>query len=597
MGSFEDPGTRVSKQSNPREESRRPRVLICDPIDEIGLEILAEIADVDVKGGLTTEELLAIVPNYEAIVVRSATNVTKTVIEHGLNLKVIGRAGSGLDNIDVASARQQGVQVINSPDANTLAVAEHTMALLLSLARRLPRADLSLKEGRWDKHHLTGTGLANKTLGIVGFGRIGREVANRAQAFNMKLLVNQRRPTPELIMAAEIELADLDELLSRSDFVTLHVPLSPETRNMIGADQLTRMKPTAYLINTARGGIVDEGALLKALDEGQIAGAALDVFAREPATDSTLAQHERVIATPHIGASTEDARRAAAITVAEKIVNILQAVEVETILPLRVVDLDRVVCHENIDPKRVIRLAERIDAEGILRSPPVVIEIEDKYMVLDGASRTTALKKLGFQHIIVQITSLEDGLKLHAWNHVLCEVEVGELLELLAESPHVIPKAEDADKAAEVMFAYGGLCYLQTIDGRAFVVYAAPGVNRFDALNEFTEAYISISQVERTLSDDVITLQHEHQKMAALVVYPEYSVVQVIQATQGRFFPAGITRFIIPGRVLRLNADLDVLKSDLSLGEKNRWLHELLLEKQAQGTIRYYQEPVYLLDD
>lgn len=597
MGSFEGSGTRKSKYSIAREESRRPRVLICDPIEQAGIEILAEIADVDVRGGMTTGELLTIIPNYEAIVVRSATQVTRAVIEHGLNLKVIGRAGSGLDNIDVASARQHGIQVINSPDANTLAVAEHTMALLLSVARRLPWADLSLKEGRWDKHDLTGTGLANKTLGIVGFGRIGREVAIRAQAFNMKLLVNQRRPTPELSMAAEIELVDLDELLRRSDFVTLHVPLSPETRDMIGETQLAKMKPTAYLINTARGDLVDEGALIRALDEGQVAGAALDVFAREPATDSILAQHERVIATPHIGASTEDAHRAAAITIAEKIVELLQAVEIGTVLPLRVVALDRVICHENVDPKRVSRLAERIEAEGILRSPPVVIEIDDKYMVLDGASRTMAFKSLGFEHIIVQVTSLEAGLELHAWNHIIRDVEVGELLELLAESPQVTLAAEDAEKAAEVMFAYGGLCYLQTVDGRAYVVYAASGVNRFDALNELANAYISISQVDRTLSDDVITLQHEYQKMAALVVFPEYSVVQVLQATQGRFFPAGITRFLIPGRVLRLNADLDVLKSSRSLMEKNHWLHELLLKKQAQGTIRYYCEPVYLLDE
>lgn len=597
MDSFEGINMSKSKRSIARGESRRPRVLICDPIDETGVKILAEIADVDVRVGLTTEELLAIIPNYEAIVVRSATQVTRTVIEHGLNLKVIGRAGSGLDNIDVASAQQHGIQVINSPDANTLAVAEHTMALLLSAARRLPRADMSLKEGRWEKHDLTGTGLANKTLGIVGFGRIGREVATRARGFNMKLLVNQRRPTPELSMAAEIELVDLNELLRRSDFVTLHVPLSPETRDMIGVSQLAEMKPTAYLINTARGDLVDEAALLQALDEGQIAGAALDVFAQEPATDSRLAQHKGVIATPHIGASTEDARQAAAITVAEKIVELLQAVEIETILPLRVVDLDRVMCHENVDPKRVASLAERIEAEGILRSPPVVIEIEDKYMVLDGASRTMAFKKLGFEHIIVQVTSLEAGLELHAWNHVIRDVEVSELLELLDESPHVTLAAEDAEKAAEVMFAYGGLCYLQAVDGRAYVVYAAPSVNRFDAMNELTNAYISISRVDRTLSDDIITLQHEFQKMAALVVFPEYSVVQVIQATKGRYFPAGITRFLIPGRVLRLNADLDVLKSSRSLWEKNRWLHELLVDKQAQGTIRYYHEPVYLLDD
>ncbi len=572
-------------------------MLICDPIAEAGLELLGQYADVDIKTGLSPERLLEIVADYEALVVRSATIVTRAVIEHGLNLKVIGRAGSGLDNIDVQSARERGIEVVNSPDANTVAVAEHTMGLLLSLARRLPRADLSLKEGRWEKKELMGTGLAGKTLGIVGFGRIGREVAIRAEPFGMKLLVNQRRPTPELGLAARVELVDMEELLQRSDFVSLHVHLSPETKNLIGATELGLMKPTAYLINTARGEIVDEAALLAALNDGRIAGAALDVFAQEPATESALAQHPRVIATPHIGASTEDAQIAAAITVAEKIIDLLQDVEVETILPLRVVPLERVVCHESVDPKRVSKLATQIEADGVLRSPPLVIAINDQYLVLDGASRTSALKLLGFQHIIVQLTSVDSGLELRAWNHIIQDVEGERLIQLLDELPHINLAPVGPDKAAETMFAYGGLCYLKCVDGRAFVVYAASDMNRFDALNQFTEAYISNSHVDRTLNDDFISLQHEYRAMTALVAFPEYSVSQVIQATQGRFFPAGITRFIVPGRVLNLNADLATLKSELSLREKNRWLHELLLQKQSLGQIRYYAEPVYILDE
>ncbi len=544
------------------EDRRRPRVLICDPISQAGVDILRQAADVDIRPNLSLEEILAIIPSYEAIVVRSATQVTSEVIEHGLNLKVIARAGSGLDNIDVSSALEHDIQVINSPDANTVAVAEHTMGLLLSLARRLPRADLSLKEGRWEKKDLMGTGLAGKTLGIVGYGRIGREVAIRAKAFGMRLLVNQRRPTPELGLSDAVEAVDLIELLQRSDFVTLHVRLSPETRDMIGEDELNLMKSTAYLINTARGGIVDEAALLKALDEGGIAGAALDVFVQEPATDNVLAQHPHVIATPHIGASTEDAQQAAAVTVAEEVVEILQNVQVQTILPLRVVSMDRVVCHENVDLHRVQQLAERIEADGVLRSPPVVIEIGEQYLVLDGASRTAAFQELDYQHIIVQVTSPEAGLELRAWNHVIRKVEVDSLISLLSEVPDITLKPAEGARAPEIMFAYGGLCYLQTVDGRVYVVHAVPGVNRFDALNQFTSSYIAAARVDRTLDDDIISLQHEFEHMSALVVFPEYTVSQVVQATQGRFFPAGITRFLIPGRILRLNAPLDVLRSD-----------------------------------
>jgi len=579
------------------QDRRRPRVLICDPISQAGVDILRQATDVDFRPNLSLAEMLAIIPSYEAIVVRSATQVTAEVIEHGLNLKVIARAGSGLDNIDVSSALDHDIRVINSPDANTVAVAEHTMGLLLSLARRLPRADLSLKEGRWDKRFFMGTGLAGKTLGIVGYGRIGREVAIRAKAFSMRLLVNQRRPTPELGLSDEVEAVDLIELLQRSDFVTLHVRLSPETLNLIGEDELRQMKTSAFLINTARGGIVDERALLKALNEGTIAGAALDVFAQEPATESALAQHERVIATPHICASTEHAQQAAAVTIAEEVVQILQNVQVETILPLRVVSLDRVVCHENVDPHRVQRLAERIEADGVLRSPPVVIETGQQYLVLDGASRTAAFQKMDYQHIIVQVTSPELGLELRAWNHVIRKIEVDSLLSLLSDVPDITLKPAEGDRAPEIMFTYGGLCYLQTVDGRVYVVHADPGVNRFDALNLLTSGYISAARVDRTMDDDIISLQHEFEHMAALVVFPEYTVSQVVQATQGRFFPAGITRFLIPGRILRLNAPLDVLRSDGSLLEKNKWLHELLLAKQSRGSIRYYDEPVYLLDD
>lgn len=579
-------------------ESRRPRVLICDSIAGIGIDMLRDYADVEIKTGLKPDELLSEIGEYEAVVTRSATKITAEVIEHGLRLKVIGRAGAGLDNIDVVAAQNREIKVVNCPDANTLAVAEHTMALLLALARGLPRADMSLKKGQWEKSKFMGTGLSGKTLGIVGFGRIGREVAARAQAFGMKVIVNQRRPTPELNLEAGVESVDLLELLKASDFVTLHVPSRAETKNLIGAEQLALMKPDAYLINTARGSVVDETALLQALDEERIAGAALDVFVEEPAINNALAQHERVIATPHIAASTEDAQRAAAITVAEKIIELIREVRSENLLGLQIVPLDKVFPHEQVDQRRVEKLVRRLEIEGRLSNPPVVAQAGDRYVVLDGATRTAALKELGYPHVIVQVVQAKDQLGLHTWLHAIRQVRPVQLIKRLKDLPEIALVETSRNKVLDDMAEYGGLCYLQTADGKVFLIQRTSGVNRLDALNRLTETYIRAYRVSRTLNGDMLSLHHEIPDLAALVVFPEYTVDQVLQIAQaGRVLPAGITRFIIPGRVLRLNAQLRHLKSDQPLSEKNEWLHQLLVDKLDKNKIRYYQEPVYLLDE
>jgi phosphoglycerate dehydrogenase-like enzyme len=584
-----------------RQDGRRPHILICDPIHEAGLTMLQEHMDVAIKTNLSHEELLGIVHEYDGIVVENRTQVTADLIDHALNLRLIGRAGAGFENIDVIHAQEKEVAVLNCPDANTLAVAEHTMGLLLSLARRLPRAYTSLMAGQWDSQSLIGTGLSGKTLGIVGFGRIGREVAIRAEAFGMKLLVNEPSVTPELRLQGNVQRVDLDEMLHRADFISLHVPLRHETRHIIGAAQLAKMKPTAYLINTARGGLIDEAALLEALADGRLAGAALDVFQTAQQPNRALIEHPRVIATPRIGASTEDAVLAASITLAEQIIEFFQEVEVSTVLPLRVVPMDKVVPHEHFDQKRVDRLAGRLEKDGVLGNPPVVVESEDgRYIVLDGATRTTAMKQLGYKHAIVQVVSTEGGLGLHTWYHVICKIGVNELLALLKTLPNITMQETDIEKAPDEMFEYGGLCYIQLIDNRVFLIYPAPGVNRLEALNQFTEAYIDAAgHVDRTLNSNILSLKNEYEALTAVVIFPEYTVNQVMAATlsSGRLFPAGITRFIIPGRILRLNADLATLKSDKTLREKNRWLHELLVEKQSKGGIRFYGEPVYLLDE
>ncbi|KAA3664865.1 MAG: hypothetical protein DWQ04_03510 [Chloroflexi bacterium] len=581
------------------QDSRRPRILICDAISEPVVNMLAAHAEVDQKTNLTHDELLKIIPNYDAMIVRGITKVTADVIKHGLNLKAIARSGAGLEHIDLVAAQKQEIIVVDSPDANAVAVAEHTMGLLLSLARRLPRADFSMKAGRWDKNILVGTGLQGKTLGIVGFGRIGRQVAIRARAFGMKIIVNQVPITPELLLE-EVDLADLVDLLQMSDFVTLHVPLRKETHNMIGAEQLAMMKQTAFLINTARGGVLDEDALLAAIKEDRIAGAALDVYVREPDINQELVKHERVIATPHIAASTEDANQAAAISVVEQLIEIFEEIGVDTILPLRVVPMDKVVPHEHIDQKRVNRLANRLQQDGRLSNPPVVMETDDgRYMVLDGATRTAAFRQLGYPHGVVQLASPEEGLGLHTWFHVIQQIDVKQLFALMNGLSNIKLEQVEAEKADDLMFEYAGLCYIHFADGRVFLVHAKPGVNRLDALNQLTAAYIEAAHVDRTLNDNVISLKLEYPEMAAVVFFPEYTVAQVMQSTlsSGRYFPAGITRFIIPGRILRLNIDTEMLQSDKPLWEKNRWLHHLLLEKQGKGGIRFYAEPVFLLDE
>jgi phosphoglycerate dehydrogenase-like enzyme len=579
-------------------EAARPRVLIADAIHKAGTDLLSHHADIDIRTGLTHDELIHAIPRYDALVVRSATPVSASVIDHGQRLKVIARAGTGLDGIDVAYAREKDIEVINAPGANTLAVVEHTLALMLALARRVTWADGSMKAGRWEKKRLTGIGLAGKTLGIVGFGRIGRQVAIRAQAFGMKILVNQPRLTPELALEAGVEAVDLDDLLALSDFVTLHVPLSAETRGMIAQAQLRRMPPHAFLINTARGGVVDEAALLQALDDETLAGAALDVFQEEPAPNPALVRHPRVIATPHIGASTEDAQRSAALAVAEQIIDYFATVDVETVLPLRVVPTNKVHPHEYFDQKRVDRLVERLSEDGHLSNPPIVMEMARGYMVLDGATRSTAMEQMGLPHMIVQVIEDKESLQLKTWYHIIRRIESAELLRLLETIPTITLAASHPDIVMRDLFDYGGLCYLHLLDGRVFLVKSTPGANRLDALNQFTNLYIEAAHVSRTLNRDIISLQHEYDDMTALVVFPEYTVEQVLQvAASKRLFPAGITRFIIPGRVLRANVNIDILKTDLPLREKNRWLHDMLLEKQNRGGIRYYAEPVYLLDE
>jgi len=285
------------------------RILIADPLDASGLEILRQSgAEVHELTAAERPRLRELVAGFDALVVRSMTQVDRELLAAGRNLKVVGRAGIGVDNVDVAAATELGILVVNAPTANVASATEHTFALLLSLARRVPAADASLKSGIWDRKSFLGVELQGKTLGVVGFGRIGQRVAARARGFEMQIVAYDPFLEPAVVRRFDAEPLALDDLLRRADVVTLHTPFTPETAGLLDARRIGLMKPGAILINCARGGLIDEAALLAALEDGRLEGAALDVFAEEPPNDFALARHKRVVATPHLGAQTREAQ-------------------------------------------------------------------------------------------------------------------------------------------------------------------------------------------------------------------------------------------------------------------------------------------------
>jgi len=300
------------------------KVLVADAIASEGVERLRQGTEVDVKTNLPVDKLCEVIGDYDALVVRSQTKVTAEIIEHGCNLRVIGRAGVGVDNIDVEAATRRGIVVVNAPSGNTVSAAEHTMALMLGLSRNIAEADAQIRKGVWARSKLMGSELRNKTLGIIGLGNIGTQVALRAQAFEMRTIAYDPFVSADYAKNYKVMLVPLEELLKESDFVTLHIPLSPATKNLIGAEQLALMKPGARIVNCARGGVVDEEAIAAAIKEGRLAGAAFDVFSSEPpAPDNVLLTTPATLLTPHLGASTVEAQTNVAIDIAEQVLAVL----------------------------------------------------------------------------------------------------------------------------------------------------------------------------------------------------------------------------------------------------------------------------------
>jgi D-3-phosphoglycerate dehydrogenase len=301
------------------------RVLVSDPIAEKGLEVFRRTdgIELDVETALSPEELKASIPEYDAIGIRSATKLTGDIIEVADRLKVIGRAGIGVDNVDIETATKKGIVVMNTPEGNIITTAEHTISMLLALARNIPQASRSLRSGKWERNKFIGKEVLNKTLGVIGIGRVGRIVADRAQGLHMNVIAFDPFITPDVVTKLGIEMVSIDELLAKADFLTIHTPKTKDTIDFIDSRAFEKMKDGVYIINCARGGIVNEEALYEAIVSGKVAGASLDVFTQEPPQNSPLLGLDQVICTPHLGASTEEAQINVAVAVAEQIVDYL----------------------------------------------------------------------------------------------------------------------------------------------------------------------------------------------------------------------------------------------------------------------------------
>ena len=301
------------------------KILVADPVAKEGIESLKKAgAQVDVKTGMKPAELLSVIGDYDGLIVRSETKVTAEVISAGKKLQVVGRAGVGVDNIDAKEATKRGIVVVNAPTSNTVSAAEHTIALMLSLARHVPKANVVLKSGQWQRNQFMGVELRGKTLGIIGLGKVGSEVARRAKGFDMRLLGHDPFVSADYAKMLGVELAPLETIYKESDFLTVHTPLTAGTKSLIGAKELATMKPNVRLINVARGGIIDEQALYDAVEAGKVAGAAIDVFTEEPALSNILLKSEKIIVTPHLGASTQEAQANVSLEVADQVLAVLQ---------------------------------------------------------------------------------------------------------------------------------------------------------------------------------------------------------------------------------------------------------------------------------
>ncbi len=557
----------------------KSKILIASRFDDAAVTHLRKYADVDLLPNLAQKDLENCIGEYDALIVNSETYVPDRTIEYGYRLQVIGVAGPALDNISVSAARAMGVEVINVPDPQTLAVAEQTMGALLTQAH---------SHGR--------VGLAGRTLGIIGFGGLGHQVALRARAFDMNVLVHQPRLTPELALTVGVELRNLPDLLTESDFISVHLPETQETAGMLGADELSLCRESAVLINVGNHHALNLDAVRTALEDKRLGGAVIRVR-----PDGNLpVTHKRLQTVPYMDASRSEVRRDVALNLVGRLLELLHSHGRGNPLALRVVPVEQILPHEHYDPERVADLADRLAHDANLVNPPVVTEWKDKYVVLDGATRTTAFTQLGYAHIVVQLVPHESAnLVLHTWYHAICGPEPEGLLARLHELPNVILEEAPHDQLQQQLDGGTALCSLITREGNGFLARVANETqDTLSPLKEIVAVYTEMGSVTRTLNTDLATLRTENPDLCALIIFPQFALQDVLNAAvTENVLPAGITRFLIPGRVLHLNVSLDHLRSDESLARKNAWLNKILAEKLTHRNVRYYQEPVILLEE
>jgi threonine dehydratase len=584
-----DPPAAAIRTGSAKKSSGRPRVLITDDqFDPAARELLEQVADVEIRRDDWETTFETIADDYQALIVGPEQQVSAPVIENGYELLAIGTPSTRPDNINVSTARTFGIEICYVPDGNAVVIAEHTMARLLLLENKFQLG-----------------GLSGKTLGLVGFGRVGLQVARRAAAFGMNVMVNQPRLTPELAVTTGVKAADLINLLQEADFVSLHVPYNLETQSLIGRDELAHMKETAFLVNAGHTELVDEVALFEVLKNGQIAGAALSelpgVVDILDSQSMALRGHDRVLLSPHITSIIDQQRPKLCLSVAEQITSLLQRAGAKKALPLELVPVSQLTPHEEIDIKRVQRLMARFEVDKWLVNPPITIRWKGRYVLLDGATRYAALKRLGYRYVIVQVVEpSQTDFQLHTWFHVVINSHkpLSDLFQNLEriDGLRLLPlETKDIQLALSEPRT---LCYFLNQQGQATMAQEEAGVNRLAVMKKLVHAYSSWGLVERTLITDIDRLMAQFPHMKTVAVFPQFVPHDIFDAARdGNLLPAGLSRFIIPGRILRLNADLARLKKDESLSEKRSWFDEFLAEKMAHSRLRFYEEPVVLMDE
>ena len=587
------------------------KVLISDKmLDEVVTDLQKNKSlEVVYKPGIDEKELIKHIADAHVLIVRSRTKVTKKVLDAAPLLKIVGRAGVGLDNIDTAYAHTRGVEVLNTPGASSNSVAEHTIGMILAVSRHLAPADASLTAGKWDKKLFMGQEIASKTLGIIGYGRIGSVVAQKATALGMNVVVYEKRKVDKKKHDYKVS-RKLSDFLPKLDYLSVHVPLNENTKDLISTKEFSLLKPSCIVINCSRGGIINEAALIKAVTSSQIAGAGVDVFTKEPQFNKKLVSLPNVLATPHIAASTTEAQQRCGFGITEKVVELLSFKEKQdkkqgALPPLAIVPVADIKLHEYFDKKRVGPLAAKIKKDNIFTNPPLVTEVKKKggkscYLMLDGSNRTESLKKLGIKYALVQLVDYgEDDVLLKKWNHAISGMKKQTIIRNLLKIQGVQKQPVSVSDARAKMASGAWICAVVIDNKTVYGIKKPVGLkSKLERINKVANIYHNKVRIKRTEADEINEWDEIYESEQVIIVYPELTKKELLESERKKLlFPSGVSRHLIPHRVLGVNMPLGILKSSKSLEEKNAELQSFLKSRLAQGGgLRYYEESLFVFD-